>query len=85
MRPKAAWLLTPVSRSRPVFQSTMRQSASTNSTPSCMLSMSIFSNSGSGDSPAATAVGPPLAAVFPGQVAGLPREIAEPVAGELAR
>jgi hypothetical protein len=43
VRPQAG-LLTPVSRSTPVFQSRIVDRLSTNTTPSCMLSISFFSN-----------------------------------------
>ena len=45
VRPQAAALLTPVSRSTPVFHSKIVDWLSTNTTPSCMLSISFFSNS----------------------------------------
>ena len=45
VRPQAAALLTPVSRSTPVFHSRIVAWLSTNTTPSCMLSISFFSNS----------------------------------------
>ena len=82
VRPQAAALLTPVSRSTPVFHSRIVAWLSTNTTPSCMLSISFFSNSDGVGS-----VGRSHALVFgdrlPRQRAAVLRQAVQPAARQL--
>ena len=81
VRPQAAALLTPVSRSTPVFHSRIVDWLSTNTTPSCMLSISFFSNSEGVGSAADSDRS--YSTTFHGNCVAFFRQAMQPAAGQL--